>query len=50
MSRWRHDDYDPPPEETETWDTEGGYVPPEECEDWDLPPLRETLTRLACGE
>lgn len=47
MTSWKHADYDPPPE---SWEDEGGYLPPEECEDWDLPPVREKLTRLACGE
>lgn len=48
--RWKTDDYDPPPEDS--WEDEGGslLLPPEECEDWDIPPLREVLTRLACGE
>lgn len=51
MTAWKHDDYDPPPEDDNTyWENEGGYVPPEECEDWDLAPVREKLTRLACGE
>lgn len=50
MSRWRHEDYDPPTELEELWEHEGGSLPPEEQEDWDLPPVREVLTRLACGD
>ena len=51
MTAWKHEDSDPLPDtDWDYWETEGGYVPPEEQEDWDLAPVREKLTRLACGE